>query len=208
VATGAFSVTLSNGGASSVPIPQQTGAYYTCNATGFFGTPDMHGPNGVTSGNLPMFANASGKYLIDSGTLPPVIATQAQAEAGTDNTVYNTPLRTTQQTTARIASQPQAQAGTDNSTIMTPLRTSQAINTIGTPAPSPSQDVNTTVFPIGTVVLAQGAANRCALVPVFLNAADNRRYTLAGGGSQLAGSWLARGEIDGSTTFTMVQRAS
>ncbi|SCB30211.1 hypothetical protein [Rhizobium lusitanum] len=208
VTSGAFSVTLSNGGAASIVVQQGTGAYYTCNTTGFFGTPDVHGPDGAPNGNLPMFSGTSGKVLVDSGTTPPIIATQSEAEAGTDNTVYNTPLRTTQQTTARIASQPQAQAGTDNSAIMTPLRTSQAINTIGTAAPSQSQDVNTTTFPIGTVVMAQGAANRCALVPVFLSAVDNRRYTLAGGGSQLAGNWLARGELDGSTTFTMVQRAS
>jgi hypothetical protein len=35
-----------------------------------------------------------------------------------------------------IASQAQAQAGTDNTTVMTPLRTYQAIQTLGTPAPA------------------------------------------------------------------------
>lgn len=35
-----------------------------------------------------------------------------------------------------IASQAQAQAGTDNTTVMTPLRTNQAIQTLGTPAPT------------------------------------------------------------------------
>lgn len=35
-----------------------------------------------------------------------------------------------------IASQAQAQAGTDNTTVMTPLRTNQAIGALGTPAPA------------------------------------------------------------------------
>lgn len=35
-----------------------------------------------------------------------------------------------------IASQAQAQAGTDNTTVMTPLRTNQAIQSLGTPAPA------------------------------------------------------------------------
>ena len=55
------------------------------------------------------------------------IASQAQAEAGTDNTVLMTPLRVAQAVTSDIASQAQAEAGTDNTTLMTPLRTAQAI---------------------------------------------------------------------------------
>lgn len=53
------------------------------------------------------------------------IATQAQAEAATDNTTIMTPLRTSQQVQSTIASQAQAEAGTDNTTLMTPLRTEQ-----------------------------------------------------------------------------------
>ena len=55
------------------------------------------------------------------------IATQAQAEAGTDNTVLMTPLRTKQSITSEIATQAQAEAGTDNTVLMTPLRVEQAI---------------------------------------------------------------------------------
>ena len=52
-------------------------------------------------------------------------ATQAQAEAGTDTEKVMSPLRTAQQTTARLASQAIAEAGTDNDKLMSPLRTAQ-----------------------------------------------------------------------------------
>ena len=52
-------------------------------------------------------------------------ATQAEAEAGTDNVVLMTPLRTEQHFDSKKATQAQAEAGTDNDTLMTPLRTEQ-----------------------------------------------------------------------------------
>lgn len=60
-------------------------------------------------------------------------ATQAQAETGTDNNTWMTPLRTAQAITARSvtiaskATQAQAETGTDNNAWMTPLRTAQAM---------------------------------------------------------------------------------
>ena len=56
------------------------------------------------------------------------VASQAQAEAGTDNATVMTPLRVAQRSTATISSQAQAEAGTDNATFMTPLRVKQAID--------------------------------------------------------------------------------
>lgn len=53
------------------------------------------------------------------------LSDQATAEAGTDNTVLMTPLRTQQFLTAALSSQAQAEAGTDNTTVMTPLRVEQ-----------------------------------------------------------------------------------
>ena len=50
------------------------------------------------------------------------IATQGEAEAGTDNSALNTPLRTAQQTTARLASEGEAVAGNDNNKLVTPAR--------------------------------------------------------------------------------------
>jgi hypothetical protein len=60
------------------------------------------------------------------------LASQAQAEAGTDNGTTMTPLRTAQNVTARIATQAEAEAGTNNTKLMTPLRTAQAIATLQT----------------------------------------------------------------------------
>ena len=56
------------------------------------------------------------------------VATQQEAEAGTVNDKFSTPLRTAQQTTARLATEAEAKAGTDNTKLMTPLRTAQAID--------------------------------------------------------------------------------
>lgn len=60
------------------------------------------------------------------------LATQAEAEAGVENTKYMSALRVAQAVAALspvpgIASQAQAEAGVDNTTMMTPLRTSQLL---------------------------------------------------------------------------------
>lgn len=61
---------------------------------------------------------------MNSGT----VATQGEAEAGTDNTKMMTPLRTTQHYDARKASQAEAETGTENSKWLSSLRTAQAID--------------------------------------------------------------------------------
>lgn len=53
------------------------------------------------------------------------LASQAEAEAGTNNTTVMTPLRVAQRETVMIASQAEAEAGTDNTKTMTPLRVAQ-----------------------------------------------------------------------------------
>lgn len=55
------------------------------------------------------------------------IATQDQAEAGTDNETLMSPLRTAQHVTARIATQAQAEAGTDASSVLSPERGAQLL---------------------------------------------------------------------------------
>lgn len=60
------------------------------------------------------------------------LASQAEAEAGLENTKYMSALRVAQAIAAQspiasIASQPEAEAGTNNTTQMTPLRTAQSI---------------------------------------------------------------------------------
>lgn len=56
------------------------------------------------------------------------LPSQAIAEAGEDNTKISTPLRVTQQTTARLASQDLAEAGADHDKLMSPLRVAQQID--------------------------------------------------------------------------------
>ena len=60
------------------------------------------------------------------------LATQAEAQAGSDNTKLMTPLRVSEAIASDIASQAQAEAGTDNTTLMTPLRAAQAISALST----------------------------------------------------------------------------
>lgn len=71
----------------------------------------------------PSVVLATRKYVDDLT----VRATQADAEAGTDNSKIMTALRVWQAITKRFSSQAQAEAGTDNVTAMTPLRVWQAI---------------------------------------------------------------------------------
>lgn len=74
----------------------------------------------------------SGSAFINISS-PVDIASEAEAEAGTDNTKLMTPLRTAQAVAElspapTIASEAEAEAGTDNTVFMTPLRTAQAID--------------------------------------------------------------------------------
>lgn len=88
---------------------------------------------------MPITLNGStGITDADGGTVLNTndFASQAQAEAGTDNTTIMTPLRSAQAITAlapvpAIASQAQAEAGTDNTTIITPLRVRNALRASG-----------------------------------------------------------------------------
>lgn len=55
------------------------------------------------------------------------IATKEEAEAGTDNTAINTPLRTTQQVDARLATGGEAETGGNATKLMTPLTAAGAV---------------------------------------------------------------------------------
>jgi len=59
------------------------------------------------------------------------VATEAEAQAGTANNVFGTPLTVSRYVSYILASQAQAEAGTDNTKLMTPLRTAQAISALG-----------------------------------------------------------------------------
>ena len=58
------------------------------------------------------------------------LATQAEAEAGTDNTAYMSPLRVQQKITSDLATEAEARAGTNATQFMTPARVNQAIESI------------------------------------------------------------------------------
>ncbi len=206
--TGNFTVTVQTPSSpSGVIVPQNSTAFVILVGNGTFRGPDAFGAaTPVASGNLAMFTDSTGRVIGDSGVTPPIIANEAQAEAGTDNTVYMTPLGTNQYVTARIASQTQAQAGTDNLTGMTPLRTAQAIGAQATAYPSTSGDPNLLNFPIGAVLMAIGTPFRNAPLNIYLDAADITTYrTSSNGGTVLQGLWLARGRAD---SYVLVQRIS
>lgn len=206
--SGPFSVTLKTvvAGKATYVIPNASSAYFILRSGDVIPTPNVRNPATAVAGNVPMFSGSSGTLIVDSGTKPAVIASQAQAEAGTDNTVYNTPLRTAQQTTARIASQAQAQAGTDNTALMTSLRTAQAIASQATPLPNANADPNVTSFPIGSIVAVAGLLPRNSACNVYLNPSDNTAFQITPGGPVTDGTWEARGKIGSSTMI--VQRIS
>jgi hypothetical protein len=72
-------------------------------------------------------------------------ASQAEAEAGTDNHKPMTALRVSQAISSQVveSSQAQAEAGVDNATVMTPLRVSQAISALATTTKLSSRTSNT-----------------------------------------------------------------
>lgn len=126
----------------------------------------------------------------------PSIATQAQAEAATDNTTTMTPLRTSQQVQYSRATQAQAEAATDNTTLMTPLRTSQAITAL---APSPT----TATVLAATAGASLGAVGTYAFlfnlnaIPGGTAAGSTTWYSNAGsdqyGTTRPTGTWRAMG---------------
>lgn len=117
----------------------------------------INGTTGIT--------DADGGTVLNTNDL----ASQAQAEAGTNNTTLMTPLRVQQAILADIASQAQAEAGTDNTALMTPLRNFQAVGQ-------------------ATAALSYGAVGTYA----FLGSASTvaASTTLATPGATLAGSTL------------------
>jgi hypothetical protein len=108
----------------------------------------------------------------------PAYASQAEAEAGTDNVKLMTPLRTAEAIAAlggsgggTFASQVQAEAGTDTTTYMNPLRTAQAIAAL-----SPADEV--------TLAGAETLTNKTLTSPVINvtgDATGDIYYRSAGG---------------------------
>lgn len=72
--------------------------------------------------------------IVDKIVITDDKATQAEAEAGTNDTKYITPLMLVKALLANIASQVEAEAGTANNKLMTPLAVKQSV-TKNAPAP-------------------------------------------------------------------------
>ena len=113
-----------------------------------------------------------------------LFASQAEAEAGTDNTVLMTPLRTEQYVDARLASQATAEAGSDNNDLMTALRTAQAIAAL-------ASSIN-----VGTTQSVDDAAPWDSGV----SAATGGMFIVYGSGN----TDIGRVSLDGGSTFTDV----
>lgn len=128
------------------------------------------------------------------------IASQAEAEAGSDNTKFMTSLRTKQQIDARRASQAEAEAGTDTSKLMTPQRTAQAIAALSNSVPA------------GTLLWASGNAALPGTVKANGASLSRTTYAALWAYAQASGNLAATqggktkgqyGPGDGSTTFTI-----
>ena len=105
---------------------------------GFVGDPGLtvrirYTTSGNTWNYLSYFANNPETRYLGPGNL----ASQAEAEAGSNNTKWTTPLRVAQAITALspppvYASQAEAEAGAINNKVMSPLRVAQAITALAT----------------------------------------------------------------------------
>jgi len=90
-------------------------------------------PNGGASIEDPSEGNYvkwSGGNLVNTNVLPSgtELASQAEAEAGSDNAKYMSSLRTRQQVAAFQATETEAVTGTDDTKIMTPLKSFDMLN--------------------------------------------------------------------------------
>lgn len=107
--------------------------------------------------------------------------------------------------TPALASQAQAEAGTDNATLMTPLRTSNAITALTTPALVGAAIAGQSVGGIGTLAFALADNSTTynfgstiagsLLLPTSASIIDSGPATLrqAGTGSALTGTWICLG---------------
>lgn len=103
-------------------------------------------------------------------------ASQAEAEAGTSNTVVMTPLRTEQWKDNTIASQAQAEAGANNTELMTPLRTKQAIDQLAPLLTNVYTSTAQTITTAGLLTLAHSLGS----IPLVLQAYVKCTTTNAG----------------------------
>lgn len=115
--------------------------------------------------NADTLANISTR--ISDGTI--ILASQAEAEAGAENTKRTTSLRVAQAIAAlqrAIATQAEAEAGTNNTKDMTPLRTKQAIDALGGLFSKSFVSAEQTITSAGALTIAHSLAEMPKLVQV------------------------------------------
>lgn len=109
-----------------------------------------------------------------------------------------------------VATQAQAQAGTDNATVMTPLRVTQAIsNTVSTLFYAGSGTPLETNFPIGHPVMAAASTTTLnTVVPLRAVSGAVIAYATGTGTNQLAGTWIFKGRSDGGNNIGLFVRVA
>ena len=113
------------------------------------------------------------------------LATQAEAEAGTNNVHYMSALRTIQAITANIATQAEAEGGTDNTKLMTSLRTLQLLDS----RPATSTSLGGVMVGVGLAITPEGLLSHTGYPSWFYERGDGSdgdyvptaSTTLAGG---------------------------
>ena len=156
----------------------------------------------ISSGNWRCIAyeRYDGTALVGGSGLP----SQAEAEAGTENTKSMTPLRTKQAIDFQraISDQTTAEAGVDNTVIMTPLRTAQAIAVLGGGGGGGDIASDTLWAAAGDIVVATGndAAARLAIGTV------GQKLTVTGANTVAwAGATAVAPEDVSTTTYTFIE---
>jgi hypothetical protein len=114
----------------TIELTGQALALHSLTTPGFFVRTTTGIASRTITGTVNQVIVASGDGAVGNPNISLVIASQIEAEEGTNNIKVMTPLRTKEAISGRlvIASQAEAQAGVDNTKLMTPLRTKQAIN--------------------------------------------------------------------------------
>lgn len=114
------------------------------------------------------------------------LASQAEAEAGVENTKVMTSLRVNQATTARLASQAEAEAGSDATKLMTPQRVAQAIAALASGGTVDYQEFTAS----GTWTKPSGISADAVVLVEMWGAGGSGARNPAGGGGGGGGAYV------------------
>ena len=136
---------------------------------------------------LPAALDRADKFLtFDSSGLPNATAfvassvaaaSQAEAEAGSENTKYMTALRVQQKITSDIATQVEAEGGTNNTQIMTPLRVFQSID-LKLPQSQSTKTGTYTALSTDNIIYCDTSGGAFEIDLPAASAVPNKRYVI------------------------------